>query len=270
LFDCLISGGHVLDEAYGEPFACDLGIDYSHGNRLALTMRRDGKIVDLGDLSTSRGKINPDATGCLILPGRIAVLFDWGPRTQLSEQQLNALLTHGTTTVIGCVDIADQDGLDAILNVKQLPFNWGFVARSSSARSLPRSDMLECLALAAARGVLAIVAEQADEVLWQHLDRCGIPLLQAKQLADATTVSTCRDLIQQNTNVCKLLGLDDERGRVARGRLADLQLFQVVQVVHETPPLDWQQLRRVVVAGETVWEDGRRTGTTPGVCLRCK
>ena len=33
-------------------------------------------------------------------------------------------------------------------------------------------------------------------------------------------------------------------------------------------PIDWKKLVRVMVAGETVWENGKRTGGSPGIFLR--
>jgi hypothetical protein len=267
IFDCLISGGRVLDEAFGEPYVCDVGIDHSNGSQLALTTTRDGKIVDLGDLATSRGKVNLDASGCLILPGQIAVLNDWFPGASLSEQQLDAILARGITTVIGAVDIADSDALNAIPTVQSLPVNWAFVARLDTARSLSRAKLLEQVGFAAARGVLAVVADQADEALWQYVDCFGLPLLQSKQLAGESPRHTYRELIQQNAKLCKSLGLDRDRGKVTRGCFADLLFFLVEEELHDLPSLGWQRLHRVVIAGETVWEHGRRADTTPGAFL---
>jgi hypothetical protein len=268
LFDCLVSGGHVLDAAFGEPFASDLGIDHSHGSRLAITTQRDGKFVDTGDLTTSAGKSTIDATGGLILPGRIAVQSDWTPGAVLSDHELDSLLGRGATTVIGSVDVADEDALNAIQSIEGPPVNWAFVARLEAARSLPATELLKRIALAAARGALAVVGDQADEALWQHVDRFGMPLLQSKQLAATdSTARTYRELMLQNHKVCKALRLDSNRGKVARGYVADFQIFELGRVLPKMPPLDWTQLRRVVVAGETVWQNGHRTAATPGTFL---
>jgi hypothetical protein len=265
LFDCLVSDGHLLDESFGEPYACDLGIDRSHGARLAITTQREGKIVDIGDLTTSAGKSTIDATGGLILPGRVAVLSDWKPATELSEHELDLLLARGATTVVGSVELADEDALEAIRSIEGLPVNWAFVARLDAALSLSTAELLERIELATARGVLAFVGDRADEALWQHVAQFGMPLLKSKQFAATEpTARTYRDLIQQNQNVCKTLGLDSTRGKVARGYVADFQVFELNDELPQLSPLDWKRLHRVVVAGETVWHNRHRTAATPG------
>jgi hypothetical protein len=269
LFDCMISGGHVLDAAFGKPYASDLGIDHSQGSRLAITSQRDGKMVDIGDLTTSAGKTSIDVSGSLILPGCIAVLSEWKPGVRLSDEQLDHLLARGTTTVIGSIDLADLEALDAIPSVENLPVNWAFIAQLNSDRSLTSAALLEHVSLAAARGVLAVVSDKADEAIWHRLDRFGLPLLQQKQLVVADEAThTYRDLAQQISHRCKALGLDGARGKIARGSFADIQIFALREGLNELAPVDWQRLTRVVVAGENVWDNGRRTAATPGVFIK--
>ena len=268
LVDCLITAGHLLDANHGEPFKSDLAIDQSHGNRLAISAKRDGRIVDVGDLGTTGGKVTMDASGCLVLPGRIAFAKDWAPMSQLSDDELDALLATGATTVIGSVELADRDAIEAVGRDRDLPINWGFVARFTSARTLPPVALIEHVALAAANGVLAVVGEHADESFWQQLDHWGVPLLQANQLPASNAVGgSYRELAHQNANAHKLLNLPGSRGKVARGSLADLQFFRLGSRINDADAVAWQKLTRVLVAGETVWENGRRTGSTPGVFL---
>jgi N-acyl-D-aspartate/D-glutamate deacylase len=271
LFDCLISGGRVLDQAHGDPFVCDLGIDHSHGNRLALATKRDGRIVDLGDLKTSAGKATIDASGGLVLPGSVGYLNTWSPTEKLSEQQLDQLLARGVTTVIGAVDLADADAMDGIRGVENLPVNWAFVARLSPDHPLSNATMLESISWAAASGVLAVIGDEADESVWQRLDRFGLPLLQRKHLAALDGAdNTYRDLVKQTLSRCHALGLDATRGKIARGFFADLQIFNFAHAekLDASPSIDWQRLSRVVVAGETVWENNRRTGNMPGTFVK--
>jgi predicted deacylase len=269
LFDLLITGGHVLDANHGDAYKADLGIDHSHGSRLAVTLKRDGKIVDIGDLSTAAGKLTIDAAGCLILPGRAAHVADWSPRTNLSDAQLESLLSRGMTSVIGAVDLTDAEEIESMSAPRQLPINWGFVARLESARNLARQQLIEHVALAGNRGLLAVVGNHADEALWQQLDRFGLPLLQANQLLSVDAPApNYRELARQTEGVYKSLGLEAYRGRIARGRYADLQEFELGPDLTSLPAPDWQRLKRLVVAGETVWENGKRVGGMPGVNLR--
>ena len=269
LVDCLIAGGHVLDEKDGDAYRADLGIDHSHGNRLTVTTKRDGRIVDVGDLSTSAGQIAIDASGCLVVPGRIALATDWGPTTQLSEDKLNHLLRRGITTVVGMVDLADHDAIEAIDQERELPVNWGFIVRLNFARSLSPMAVIEHVALAAAKGVLAAVGEHADESFWQHLDRWGVPLLQTNQLpSEDSFEGTYRELVVQNWKAHQLLNVPGKRGQVGRGSAADLQLFEIGGDVRAADRVEWRKLKRVVVAGEVVWENGRQLDARPGILLR--
>jgi predicted deacylase len=269
LFDVLVSGGHVLDANHGAAYRADLGVDHSHGSRLAITPNHDGKIVDIGDLSTSAGKITIDAAGCVVLPGRAAFLADWSPNIKFTDAQLESFLSHGVTSVIGALDLADGGAIKEMSTQRQLPINWGFVGRLESARSLARPQLAEHLAMAADRGLLNIVGNRADESLWQQLDHFGLPLLQANRLPpfDATAAGY-RELVEQIDGVHKILGLGASRGRVARGCFADFQLFVLGAHQSPLPGPDWRQLKSVVVAGETVWENGKRVGGAPGVLLK--
>ncbi|HEY3392480.1 MAG TPA: M14 family zinc carboxypeptidase [Lacipirellulaceae bacterium] len=265
LFDVLIHGGHVLDAHHGAAYKADLGIDHSHGSRLAVTSKRDGKIVEIGDLSTTAGKSAVDAAGCLILPGRAAFLADWTPTTGLPGAQLESLLSQGVTSVIGSLNLADREAIEALATPRQLPVNWGFVGSLDSARNFARQPLVEHVAVAAARGMLAVVGNHADEALWQQLDHFGLPLLQANQLPriDAS-VPGYRELAQQIDGIHKILGLGATRGRIGRGWYADFQLFEVDAELPSLPAPDWGRLKRLVVAGETVWENGKRVGSSPG------
>jgi imidazolonepropionase-like amidohydrolase len=63
------------------------------------------------------------------------------------------------------------------------------------------------------------------------------------------------------------LKLQSQRGRINRDYLADLLFFAAPQP-EATNAVDWNKLERVMVAGETVWEHGKRTGQNCGVQLR--
>jgi cytosine/adenosine deaminase-related metal-dependent hydrolase len=231
--------------------------------------KRDGKIVDIGDLGTSAGKLTIDAAGCLIMSGRAAFLADWSPQSNLNAAQLEPLLSHGVTTVFGALDLADGEAIEAMAAARQLPVNWGFVGRLELARNLARPQLIERVALAASRGLLAVVGNHADEALWQQLDRLGLPLLQANQLPPIeSAVPEYRELARETERLYKTLGIADGRGRIERNGYADLLLVDVAAASPSPPMLDWRHLKQLVVAGETVWENGKRVGGTPGVLLR--
>jgi hypothetical protein len=266
--DCMVSGAEVLTAITPKAFTADLGIEQSRTERLGGGSKSDGRIIEIGDLSTLSAKEHIDATGWLILPGQLAYSESFAPNSKLSNQQIDSLLEKGVTTVIGCIDLANRDAIEAIGSAAQLPLNWGFVGRLDKASALPAAELVERVAAAANRGMLAIVSDRANEELWQQLDRVGLPLLQLAKLKDASAAGSYRERSEQAAKLYALLNLPGHRGNVGRDGSADLAVFKLGEKIEETKPADWKRLARVVVAGEIVWEDGKRTDFMPGVFLR--
>ena len=267
--DCMVSKGQILTPILASPFTADLGIEESRTERLGGKAKRDGRIVEIGDLAVVSAKMHVDASGWLILPGRIAFLDEWSPNAKVTQQQIDSMLAKGVTTLIGCVDLAKADVIDSIAAARELPFNWGFVGRIDNAGSIERAELVERVAAAANQGVLAIASSRANEEVWQQLDRVGLPLLQLGQLAASNSTSgSYQDQLQHSAKVFKLLNLQGKRGRVGRDAAADLAVFDLHGKADAKAAVDWNQLVRVVVAGETVWENGKSTRGTPGIFLR--
>lgn len=266
--DCLITGGKVLSALSPTAFTADLGIEQSRTERLSGRSQSDGKIIDIGDLSTLSARTNIDATGWLILPGQLAFIEAWIPDATLPKH-LDAPLAKGVTTIIGSIDLANRDAISSIDSARELPMNWGFVGRIDKAAGLSRADLIERVAVAAHRGLLAIATNRANEELWQQIDQLGLPLVQMKQLARGVWhEDSYRERTEQAATLYKLLNLHPARGRVGRDAFADLAIFKPGENFNEKDPVDWNRLTRVIVAGETVWENGKRTGISPGTFLR--
>ncbi len=64
------------------------------------------------------------------------------------------------------------------------------------------------------------------------------------------------------------LNLQSRLGRVNRGYFADLLFFADVPDHDGNQAVDWKKLSRVMVSGETVWENGKRTDGSPGIFLQ--
>jgi len=266
--DCLIANAQVLSACSPNAFTADLGIEQTQSERLGGESNSDGRIVEVGDLSVLSAKTTIDATGWLILPGQLAFREDWSPDSSLSPKQLDSLLAKGVTTLIGCVDLANRNAVDSIGAARELLINWGFVGRIDKAGSLPRVELVERVASAASQGLLAIVADRANEELWQQVNRIGLPLVQLSQLVGASASDSYRELSEQTAKRYRLFSLPGGRGRVGRDACADLAMFKLGSKVNETDAVDWKRLARVIVAGETVWENGKRGGGSPGIFLR--
>ncbi|MGD9633723.1 MAG: M14 family zinc carboxypeptidase [Pirellulales bacterium] len=219
LYDVAIVAGHVLDVDFREPVRADLALNHSHGHRLAMDQRPDAKIVDLGDLGTSTGKLVLSADGMIVLPGRLAFLHDWMPGRPLDGKRLDALLAAGVTTVIGRVDPSRREMLEVLTSPMELPVNWGFVP--------------------------------VDELGPSH-----------------STAQALAEIAAETWRESKRLGLGANRGKIRRDYYADLAFFGKTAKDAASEGAAGAVLR-VVVAGETVWSDGMRTGKNAGTFLRC-
>jgi hypothetical protein len=267
--DWLVTGGEVLTAVAPAAFVADLGIEQTRTERLSGRARSDGKIIDIGDLSTLSAKTKFDAAGHVVLPGELAYAQDWSPTAAPSPKLLESLLARGVTTLIGVVDLTDRGAIEAIGAARELPLNWGFVGLIEKAMALPRAELIERASAAANKGLLAIAADRANEELWQQLDRIGLPLVQPAQLAaGGKAQGTYRECADRSAKLYGMLRLQAARGRIDRGTSADLAILNLGGKVDEKAAVDWGRLVRVVVAGETVWEQGKQANINAGTFLR--
>lgn len=266
--DCLINGGRVLTTIDPQPFVADIGISQSSSERLGGQPKSDGKIVEIGDLSTMSARVTVDAANWLILPGQFAFLHDWSAENDLSPQQLDSLLARGVTTAIGCVDLAKRESIEAITTDRKLPLNWGFVGVVDKALKLPPAELVEHVAAAVHRGILAVATDRANEELWQQFSNIGAQLLPLGKFTSAQESRSYREQSEQTAKQFQLVNLAADRGWVGRDAFADFAIFNVAGKAKEAAAVDWKRLDRVIVAGEAVWQNGKRTSAMPGTFLR--
>ena len=111
-------------------------------------------------------RLTINASNSLIVPGQFTLVRDWKPGTAFDERRIAELLAHGTTTVLGVVDLGDRDAIEAIAKPQSLPFNWAFVGNADSLERLKSGEVVERIAIAAANGIVAVVSKGTDEELW--------------------------------------------------------------------------------------------------------
>jgi hypothetical protein len=267
--DCLIQSGHVFDAHCSAPFLADLGINHAQGHRLVLGKQPDGRIAEIGDVSITTGKITINACNCLVLPGRIAFWPNLVPGAPLEPLVLDSLLSSGTTTLVACVDLVDCPTLDAIGSVNGLPVNIGYVAALEKANQLPTADLIDLLLFAVSQGILAVIGDAREEAVRRYLDWFGVPTISTDRVpAPQSSAHSFLELAREIEHTHKMLSLQSDRSRIQRNAFADFQFFNLGDPVRIDDPIDGGRLTRVMVAGETVWENGRRTGQTPGMLLR--
>jgi hypothetical protein len=266
LNDCLITKANVLDAKVAQPFVADLVIDQTDSERLAVTSNRDGKILEIGDLSGVNARTTINGSNSLVIPGQFTLVHDWKPGTFFDERRIVELLARGTTTVLGIVDLGNRDAIEAIAKPQSLPFNWAFVASADSLQRLKPGEAVEHIGIAAASGILGVVTKGTDEELWKVIHDFGLPLVKADQLP-AKTARSYREAAKQTWSVASALKHQSRRGLVNRDYIADLLFFSDVSNQKAGEPMDWKKLARMMVAGETVWENGKRVGGTPGIFL---
>lgn len=264
--DCLITKANVLDAKVAQSFVADIVIDQTPSERLAATSSRDGKIVDIGDMPSVSARLTIGASNSLVIPGQFALVRDWKPGSAFGARRIDELLARGTTTVLGLVDLADRDAIETVAAPQTLPFNWAFVGDADKLRTMKPSDALERLAIAAVNGVVAVVSKGTDEELWKIIHQFGLPLIQPSQLPEKPAGSY-QDAAKHAWNLANALKQQSARGRINRDYFADLLFFDVGHP-QAGASIDWKKLARVMVAGETVWEHGKRVGGSPGIFLR--
>jgi hypothetical protein len=82
-----------------------------------------------------------------------------------------------------------------------------------------------------------------------------------------STAQALAEIAAEAWRESKRLGLGANRGKIRRDYFADLAFFEVAKDAAREGAAG--AARRVVVAGETVWADGKRTGKNAGTFLRC-
>jgi hypothetical protein len=257
----------VLDAKIAQPFVADIVINQTYSERLAATSNGDGKVVDIGDLPAVSARLTINSNNSLIIPGQFALVRDWKPGSAFDERRIAELLARGTTTLLGVIDLGDPSAIEAISQPQSLPFNWAFVGNADPLERMKTSEAVEHVAIAAASGIVGVVSKGTDEELWKVIHQFGLPLIKADQLP-AKSAGSYQDAAKQAWSVANALKQQTRRGRINRECLADLLFFSDVSNQKTGEPIDWNKLARVMVAGETVWENGTRTGGTPGVFLR--
>jgi hypothetical protein len=264
--DCLITKARVLDAKVTEPFVADLVVDQILSERLSATPGRNGKIVELGDLPADHRRAVVDASNSLIIPGQLTLVPDWKPKTQLAESQIAELLARGTTTALGVVDLLDRDAIESASSPQSLPFNWGFLANADGLAKLQPMEAIEHLSHASTSGILGIVTSGIDEEIWRSIHLFGLPLIPMSQFSQPNE-STYLDLAATPWKLASALKLQANRARINRDYFADLLFFDAANP-KTSETVDWKKLSRLMVAGESVWENGKRLGGSPGTLLR--
>ncbi len=267
LNDCFMTKANVLDAKVSQPFLADIIIDQTNSERLAVMSSRDGKIVEIGDLPAVSARQTISGNNSLVLPGQFALVPGWKPTTPFDERRIAELLAQGTTTVLGMVDLADRNAIENLGQSQPLPFNWAFIGNSDSLNRLKPSEAFEHFARAALKGIVGVVSNGTDEELWTVIHQFGLPLVKPAQLPEKPADSY-QDAARQTWSIATALKQQARRGRVNRDYFADLLFFHNDSSPKAGDRVEWKNLKRVMVAGETVWENGARVGGTPGVFLR--
>jgi hypothetical protein len=245
----------------------DIVIDQTDSERLAISSNRDGKIVEIGDLPGVNARMSINGSHSLVIPGQFTLVHDWKPGTFFDERRIVELLARGTTTVLGIVDLGNRDAIEAIAKPQSLPFNWAFVASADSLQRLKPGEAVEHIGIAAASGIIGVVSKGIDEELWKVIHQFGLPLIKTDQLPPMTAGSY-QEAVKQAWTVATALKQQSHRGRVNRDYFADLLFFNDISNQKAGEAIDWKKLARVMVAGETVWENDKRFGGSPGIFLR--
>lgn len=269
LFDFMLRSVSVVSRGGHSSFTVDIGINYSApaGRRSPMG---DGRIVDLGDLRVTSGKVTVDANGWICMPGRIAYAPDVTPTRLPDLEQVRNLLAAGVTTIIGNVNLDNSAQLNALGGLQKdvmLPLNLGFVGSAHALEDKRTAAALGKLVSVLTPGLLAVWDDGISKEVSHHLQSLQIPLLHAEELTCMTGEPlTIETLLQHTQNLAMQLGLCD-RGSLQLGSVADLLLVEGDDVADSRAVVRWSDLQQVLVAGTVVFDRGEVVSGVGGVLL---
>lgn len=262
LLDVLLRGVTIIPGEDRKPFRADLGINFSQLEPVV----DGGCIVDLGDLHVTTGKRLIEAFDLVCLPGRIAWLPEITPQNLPEESHIEELLTRGVTTILGTVELTDGS-IEALSKLKQefkSPVNIGFVARYTE--STPAA--LERLFTMISHGIVGALSEGLPAEVRRILTLLKIPIVSEPSLPtisdELTTLNECATRTQHCAQQLRL----HDRGEICLEAVADITLVKPTTAFDETTTTDGCDLRRVIVGGNVVFDNGKLTDARPGKLLR--
>ncbi|MDC0937161.1 M14 family zinc carboxypeptidase [Pirellulales bacterium] len=235
----------------------DIGIDFesiSADHRLPL----GGVVADLGSLSETTGKIEIAASSLACLPGRIVFSPEVTPLALPSADSLAALLTRGATAVVGIVNVADAESLEALARLRSplpTPLHVGFLGDLSATAGMSLLQVQERLVRGISLGMLGAAAASLPPEVDEFLEWFGLASVadEARSTAIDAPLSTDACLAETSARARQLKIRRPDQ--VAMEASADLLFLEDVnQPVNQ--PIDWNNLRQVMVAGNVVWKDG--------------
>ncbi len=263
LFGKLLRDVTIINGAGQGTFCADLGINFS---QIVPTMR-GGKIVDLGDLHVTSGKILTHAADFVCLPGRIVSEPSVTPRVLPNQKMLAELLAQGVTTVLGRIDLREDEELAELENLRDnfsSPINVGYLAKLTTWSP----DVLDRLLKAISLGILGVLTEGLPTEVELYLSLFNFPVVSESILPAASDTSvTLADCAAHTQQCAQLLGLPD-RGKICLGAMADLVLMRTVEEFDASVTLGDSDLHRVIVGGNVVFDQGETTYSAAGELLR--
>ncbi|MEO1497147.1 MAG: M14 family zinc carboxypeptidase [Planctomycetota bacterium] len=257
LFDLQLSVGGIAQSPEGPLTSCEIGVDYPH-RRAGWYEFRDGVIRALGDLHVNGGLAEIDASDCVLLPGRIALLPEGDG---MGPEQWDKLTASGVTTFLVEVDLS-ADGVEQRL-LDRLAHAPSMNAALVGYWAIPptnKGSFLEQLHTAVAAGTTAVVGPLPSDELVIDCQRLGVPVLdpQAVPMAADAPPATRREWVAQVQEVARELGWTS-RGRIGLSTPADFVLAEQ----SEARPLG-DCLRAVYVGGTVVRDTSGATPHAPG------
>ena len=209
MFDKLLRNVTIVNGLDQEPFRADLGINFTQ----TVPTTTGGRIVDLGDLHVTSGKIMTHGDNYACLPGRIAWLPEVTPSLLPTTEAATRLLAEGVTTVIGQVHVdigTELADLQKLNHEYESPLNVGFLAKLTAWTP----ELLDRLLRAISQGVVAVVGDGLPAEVKLYLSLFNFPIVSAEafppSIDSALSIAQCASVTQQCANA---LGMHD-RGAI--------------------------------------------------------
>lgn len=273
LFDLVIREPLILDGSGLPAFRTDIGINFVERVEGDTVVGYRGLIEDVGDMEVFAAKDTVDATGMVLMPGRVVIDPQLGPHDPQFRQRLLDHLRQGHTTVIGVSDFdGSQGGEDIAFPPDELPpVDFGVLLRPPAPAESFDVEVFFRLAARLRDGYLGLFVEPSHPLRQRFAELAGWmsrTLVDVDGLPEPGTndILSPADIQRQTAVPAAQLGLSD-RGLIRPGRRADLLLFDLGKPPGDSQRIAVGRLRAVTLNGDLVLRDGAVLGEPRGQWL---
>jgi hypothetical protein len=253
LFDLMISRVTVVNGRGHPPFVADLGINYSLDARSPDWSIQSARIQDLGDLRVTAGKQTLDGEGWVCVPGFVLFRPDISPSNLPDDKKATEWHRSGVTTIVGLMDLAQQEGLLRRSRRDAVPLSIRFIGSVEGFQESWSQSERERLLHGCSQGIPAVYPEVRDATARRYLSWFDIKQVTPEAVFSGSIPRQIplEAVPVYTSKAARTLGLRGG-GVIRRGGRADLLFFRKREGL-ESEGLCLDDLEAVMFGGRIVY-----------------